>query len=105
MSAVRYPVVELRQYTLRPGQLLRRSGLEGAQRRGQRHDDRQRQRAPAAARDGAVGLPGPGGLDDHLRQIERSAGWRDRVLPALSALITGAPQQLRLAPTARSQLR
>jgi hypothetical protein len=30
--------------------------------------------------------------------------WRD-VLPELSALVTGAPQQLRLAPTARSQLR
>ena len=46
-----------------------------------------------------------GQLDEHLRQIERSAEWRDRVLPALSALITGAPQRLRLAPTARSQLR
>jgi hypothetical protein len=44
-------------------------------------------------------------LDDHLRRIERSAQWRDRVLPALSALITGAPQRLRLAPTARSELR
>jgi hypothetical protein len=44
-------------------------------------------------------------LDDHLRQIELSAQWRDRVFPALSALITGAPQRLRLAPTARSQLR
>jgi hypothetical protein len=50
-------------------------------------------------------FPGPALLDDHLRQIERSAGWRDRVLPALSALITGAPQRLRLAPTARSLLR
>jgi hypothetical protein len=50
-------------------------------------------------------FPGPGCLDDHLRQIERSADWRDRVLPALSALIAGAPQQLRLAPTARSLLR
>ena len=50
-------------------------------------------------------FPGPDRLDDHLRQIERSADWRDRVLPALSALITGAPQQLRLAPTARSLLR
>jgi len=50
-------------------------------------------------------FPGPALLDDHLRQIERSAEWRDRVLPALSALITGAPQRLRLAPTARSQLR
>ena len=50
-------------------------------------------------------FPGPARLDDHLRQIERSADWRDRVLPALSVLITGVPQQLRLAPTARSQLR
>ena len=50
-------------------------------------------------------FPSPARLDDHLRQIERSAQWRDRVLPALSALITGTPQRLRLAPTARSQLR
>ena len=50
-------------------------------------------------------FPSPAPLDDHLRQIERSAEWRDRVLPALSALITGSPQRLRLAPTARSQLR
>jgi hypothetical protein len=50
-------------------------------------------------------FPSPALLDDHLRQIERSGEWRDRVLPALSALTTGAPQRLRLAPTARSQLR
>jgi quinol monooxygenase YgiN len=50
-------------------------------------------------------FPSPARLDDHLRRIERSAEWRDRVLPALSALITGTPQRLRLAPTARSQLR
>jgi hypothetical protein len=50
-------------------------------------------------------FPSPALLDDHLRQIERSAEWRDRVLPALSALITGSPQRLRLTPTARSQLR
>jgi NIPSNAP protein len=50
-------------------------------------------------------FPDPARLDDHLRQIERSADWRDRVLPALSALTTGVPQQLRLAPTARSLLR
>jgi len=50
-------------------------------------------------------FPDSAQLDDHLRQIERSADWRDRVLPALSALITGTPQQLRLAPTARSLLR
>jgi len=50
-------------------------------------------------------IPRPDRLDDHLRQIERSTDWRDGVLPTLSALITGAPQQLRLAPTARSLLR
>ena len=50
-------------------------------------------------------FPSPALLDDHLRQIERSAEWRDSVLPALSSLITGSAQQLRLAPTARSQLR
>jgi len=50
-------------------------------------------------------FPSPALLDDHLRQIERSAEWRDRVFPALSALITGLPQRLRLAPTTRSRLR
>jgi hypothetical protein len=50
-------------------------------------------------------FPSPALLDDHLCRIERSAQWRDRVLPALSALITGAPQRLRLVPTARSELR
>ncbi|HET7247498.1 MAG TPA: NIPSNAP family protein [Streptosporangiaceae bacterium] len=44
-------------------------------------------------------------LSGHLHQIERSGHWRDRVLPALSAMITGTPQRLRLAPTARSLLR
>jgi hypothetical protein len=80
MSAVRYPVVELRQYTLpvRTGENV----------------------FAWLAR-----FPGPALLDDHLRQIERSADWRNGVLPALSALITGPSQQLRLAPTARSLLR
>ena len=50
-------------------------------------------------------FPSPAGLSGHLHQLERSGDWRDRVLPALSAMITGAPQQLRLAPTARSLLR
>jgi len=50
-------------------------------------------------------FPSPAGLRGHLYQIERSSNWRDRVLPALSAMITGVPQQLRLAPTARSLLR
>ncbi len=50
-------------------------------------------------------FPGTEHLRGHLRQIEHSGTWRDRVLPALSAMITGTPQQLRLAPTARSLLR
>jgi hypothetical protein len=50
-------------------------------------------------------FPGPAGLDDYLRQAAQPGNWRDRVLPALSAMITGPPQQLRLAPTARSLLR
>jgi hypothetical protein len=177
------------------GQLLRRAGLEGAQRPGQRHDDRQRRRPAAAAGTGRSGFPAPAatrppagrataghaaacssrilvtiyhrdqpfdqafadffdrrarpvlietgatplvclqtehaentfpalpvrtgenvfvwlarfpspaGLSGHLHQIERSGNWRDRVLPVLSAMITGAPQRLRLAPTARSLLR
>ena len=44
-------------------------------------------------------------LDDHLRRLDRSDRWQQRVLPALSALLSGAPQRLRLAPTARSLLR
>jgi NIPSNAP len=50
-------------------------------------------------------FPSPAHLRNHLHQIERSGDWRDRVLPTLSAMITGTPQQLRLAPTARSLLR
>ena len=50
-------------------------------------------------------FPSAAHLDSHLRQIERSGSWQDRVLPALSAMITGLPQRLRLAPTARSLLR
>jgi NIPSNAP len=50
-------------------------------------------------------FPSAARLSGHLHQIERSGHWRDHVLPALSAMITGAPQRLRLAPTTRSQLR
>ena len=50
-------------------------------------------------------FPSSARLDEHMRLLDSSAEWRDSVLPALSALITGAPQRLRLAPTARSQLR
>jgi hypothetical protein len=44
-------------------------------------------------------------LSDHLRLLERSDLWQHRVLPALSTMLAGPPQQLRLAPTARSLLR
>jgi len=44
-------------------------------------------------------------LSGHLSRLERSARWQDQVRPALSALLTGPPQQLRLAPTARSLMR
>jgi hypothetical protein len=50
-------------------------------------------------------FPGRTHLDDHQHRLERSSAWQDRVLPALSAALTTAPQQLRLAPTARSLLR
>ena len=49
-------------------------------------------------------FPSPAGLSGHLHRLERSGDWRDRVFPTLSAMITGVPQQLRLAPTARSLL-
>ena len=41
----------------------------------------------------------------HQRTLERSPAWRDAVLPQLSAALSGTPQRLRLAPTARSLLR
>lgn len=42
---------------------------------------------------------------DHVRRLARSRAWQDQVLPTLSAMISGDPHQLRLAPTARSLLR
>jgi quinol monooxygenase YgiN len=44
-------------------------------------------------------------LGNHLHRLERLDRWQRRVLPALSAMLATAPQQLRLAPTARSLLR
>jgi hypothetical protein len=40
----------------------------------------------------------------HERRLEGSWRWRDDVLPALLTQLSGPPQQLRLAPTARSLL-
>jgi hypothetical protein len=39
------------------------------------------------------------------RQLARSHSWQHRVRPGLAAMVTGAPERLRLAPTARSLLR
>lgn len=50
-------------------------------------------------------FPSPAHLSDHLGRLSRSGAWRDRVLPALSPMITGEAQRLRLAPTTRSLLR
>jgi NIPSNAP len=50
-------------------------------------------------------FPSQAHLSDHPRRLERSDRWRDRVLPTLSAMLISAPDQLRLAPTARSLLR
>jgi hypothetical protein len=50
-------------------------------------------------------LPSQAHLSDHLHRLERSDRWQERVLPALSAMLASPPQQLRLAPTARSLLR
>jgi hypothetical protein len=47
----------------------------------------------------------PADLSRHLRLLGESGPWRDSVLPALSAMLTRAPQQLQLAPTDRSWLR
>jgi hypothetical protein len=38
-------------------------------------------------------------------QLSGSYPWQEKVAPTLSAMITGAPERLRLAPTARSLLR
>jgi NIPSNAP protein len=41
----------------------------------------------------------------YARRLDRTARWRDEVLPDLLARLSGPPEQLRLAPTARSALR
>lgn len=48
---------------------------------------------------------GRAALDDHVRTLDRSPAWRERVSPRLSAMLDGAPHRLTLAPTARSLLR
>ena len=50
-------------------------------------------------------FPSPAHLGSHLRQLRLSGQWQNLVLPALSAMTAGAPQQLRLTPTTRSLLR
>jgi hypothetical protein len=48
---------------------------------------------------------GQPGLATHQQALDRSPAWREVVWPELSAAISGEPQRLRLAPTARSLLR
>ena len=50
-------------------------------------------------------FPSPEDLAGHLDHLEQSRRWHDQVRPALTAMTVGRPQQLRLAPTARSLLR
>jgi NIPSNAP len=52
----------------------------------------------------AARFPSQAGLDNYLQQLKSSVTWRDQVCPALSAMTTGGPQHLRLAPTGRSLL-
>jgi NIPSNAP len=42
--------------------------------------------------------------DEHRRRLAQSAAWTAQVLPQLSERLAAPPQQLRLAPTARSLL-
>ncbi|MFC0430903.1 NIPSNAP family protein [Kutzneria buriramensis] len=42
---------------------------------------------------------------EHERQLAQSTRWHQKVLPDLSQRLSAPPQHLRLAPTARSQLR
>ncbi|WP_341717115.1 hypothetical protein QQG74_24760 [Micromonospora sp. FIMYZ51] len=49
-------------------------------------------------------FPSQAELDSHLHRLERSDRWRDHLQPALSTMLDSPPQQLRLAPTARSLL-
>lgn len=44
-------------------------------------------------------------LETHLRRLDRSVRWQTEVLPELTATLDGAPERLRLVPTARSALR
>lgn len=44
-------------------------------------------------------------LDTHLRRLDRSVRWQTEVLPEFTATLDGAPERLRLVPTARSALR
>ncbi len=44
-------------------------------------------------------------LRGHLDRLGHAGIWQDQVLPGLLETLNGAPQQLRLAPTARSLLR
>lgn len=50
-------------------------------------------------------FPSPDRYDDHVRRLAGSPHWQREVLPGLLNLLSEAPKQLRLRPTARSLLR
>jgi hypothetical protein len=50
-------------------------------------------------------LPNDAAYDEHRRQLAASRTWQREVLPEIVRRSVAAPQQLRLRPTARSQLR
>ena len=127
MTGIRYPIVELRQYTLRPGRrddliglfesdLIAPQEAAGMALVGQFRDvddpDRfvwlrgfpdMRTRAEALGRF----YHGPAWRQhrDEANATMIDSDWQTRIRPALLASLTGEPQHLKLAPTPRSLLR
>ncbi|WP_433217568.1 hypothetical protein [Microtetraspora malaysiensis] len=50
-------------------------------------------------------FPDAAAYDEHRRQLAASRVWREQVLPELVCRAAKPMQELRLSPTARSQLR
>ncbi|HKA90622.1 MAG TPA: NIPSNAP family protein [Haliangiales bacterium] len=53
----------------------------------------------------ATAFDDAGAHRDHVARLARSRGWTERVKPRLDALLVRPPEELRLEPTARSELR
>jgi hypothetical protein len=118
VDGVRCPVVELRQYTLQPDRrdelisLFDRELVEPQEPLARLQTEPAENTFPTLpVRTGEnvfvwfARFPSAADLDRHRHQLARSDRWREQVSPSLSQLLTGPPQQLRLAPTARSLLR